>query len=59
MKDRDLIRRLPYHAEPKVVPRFQLNRLLGSGMALAVVTNGETGVNLWPGPKHPVWRNME
>jgi hypothetical protein len=48
MKDKDLLARLPYHAE--YIPDFQLKRLRKQRRILAVFTNGENGVNLYPGP---------
>lgn len=48
MKDGEIIERLPLHLD--YVPNYQLKRLLKTRHVLAVVTEGEIGVNLRPGP---------
>jgi hypothetical protein len=53
MRDETLLKRLPYHA-PTVTP--QVNRLIGERAMLGVITKGEEGINLYPGPnaaRHP------
>lgn len=49
MNQRKILSRLPLHVE---APGAPVERLVARGRVFAVITEGERGANLYPGPRH-------